>query len=374
MKHKILCILQLPPPIHGVTIINKYIADSKVINESFSADYVSINFSTKMGELNKLSLNKLILSLALWFNIFTRLWQTKYDCVYFSINLTGFAFYRDMVIMVIIKLFKRKCLLHIHGKGLITSYNLGKTRLGLLRWIFKDTKVILLSKLLYPDMASFVDEGQVICIPNGSPVFIDDNLLRQAIEKRKQNKFPKVLFLSNLLKLKGVFDLLESIRILKNKGIQFEAIFAGAPLDISKEDFELRCKKLDIEGYAKYVGPKYGQNKTDILLNSDIFVFPTLNDAFGVVILEAMQAGLPVVSTIEGAIPEIVDDNTTGYLIHKGDIQALSDKIEGLINNPDLRIQLGLAGREKFLSTFTLDIFEDNIKKAFEQVCHDNKK
>ena len=83
-----------------------------------------------------------------------------------------------------------------------------------------------------------------------------------------------------------------------------------------------------------------------------------------------MQFALPVVSTFEGAIPEIVDDGVTGFLVPPKDVISLAEKIEILINNKNLRIQMGDAGRKKFLEKYTLDKFEQNLLKVFGEIVN----
>ncbi len=73
------------------------------------------------------------------------------------------------------------------------------------------------------------------------------------------------------------------------------------------------------------------------------------------VLLEAMQYSLPVVSTPEGAIPDVVDDGVTGFLVPQRDTSALADKLEVLIKDPDLRVKNGSRGKVQNMSReFTL--------------------
>jgi len=97
-------------------------------------------------------------------------------------------------------------------------------------------------------------------------------------------------------------------------------------------------------------------------------VLPTLNDCFPLVILEAMRAGLPVVATDEGAIPEIVDDEVTGYIVPKNQPENLADKLELLLYDPELRKRMGGAGRNRFLEKYTLDKFESGLLTIFQNV------
>ena len=97
------------------------------------------------------------------------------------------------------------------------------------------------------------------------------------------------------------------------------------------------------------------------MATSDIFVHPTLNDCFPLVLLEAMQNSLPIITTDEGGIPDIVLDKKTGYIVPKANSQALAEKIEILINNAELRLQMGDTASQRFNDLFTLEEFESRI-------------
>lgn len=106
------------------------------------------------------------------------------------------------------------------------------------------------------------------------------------------------------------------------------------------------------------------------LLKSKVFENPPVlplfstfyhNECFSLVLLEAMEHGLPCISTTEGGIPGIVDDGKTGFLVPKHDVAALADKIQLLLNDSVLRSNMGKAGREKFEKEFTLEVFEKRM-------------
>ena len=142
----------------------------------------------------------------------------------------------------------------------------------------------------------------------------------------------------------------------------------GGVGDIDKQQFECKLQELQLEDCVHYVGEKFGNEKGDFFSAADIFVHPTLNDCFPLVLLEAMQYSLPVISTYEGGIPDIVDDTLTGFLIPKNDIQALVGKLELLIENADLRLQMGRVARQKFERDFKSDKFEIRMTTILRQV------
>ena len=130
-----------------------------------------------------------------------------------------------------------------------------------------------------------------------------------------------------------------------------------------------------MDGIVTYLGVKYGSDKEQCLKEADIFVFPTFYDkeCFPLVLLESMQYGLPIATTSEGAIPEIVEEGVNGFIVPKKDAQALADKIEYLIKNPEIAQQMGKNGYEKYMNNYTLEIFEKNFVRTISQVIADFK-
>ena len=119
---------------------------------------------------------------------------------------------------------------------------------------------------------------------------------------------------------------------------------------------------------VNYWGRKYGCDKEEYWRSADIFVFPTLNEAFGLVLLEAMEHGLPCVSTDEGGINDIIDNGKTGFLVPSRDAESLSESIGKLLNDSCMREKMGDRGRRVFEQRYTQDFFEENMLHILNQV------
>jgi glycosyltransferase involved in cell wall biosynthesis len=368
MKDRVLCILQLPPPVGGVTMINQSITESSIIGQYYSLDVIPIQFSKQMKNIGRFSVLKLFVLGAVVLKTIRKLLTNRYRFIYFTLNLNGMAFYRDLILVGILKLFRQKCLFHLHGKGQNISYAQNFLKLSLYRFIFKNNLTILISPLLLNEMEDFLKPDQIFYCLNGIKPTVAAGDLEKANQIRKADHKTKIIFLGHLWTLKGCYLLLEALNLLKKKGHDFEAVFVGTEIDITPQDFSKRCIALNISDRVSYLGPLYGAKKTEQLLQADIFAYPTLNDSFGLVLLEAMEAGLPIVASEEGSIPEIIIHNESGFIVPKNSVQALADQLTVLFNDPALRFKMGQAGRARFEQQFTVEKFENNLLKIFNQV------
>lgn len=358
MAYKILFILHMPPPVHGAAMVGKYIHDSKLINETFDCHYVNLATAKNLQDIGKGGIRKVGKFMALILLIVKTLVKVRPRMVYVTPNACGGAFYKDFLVVELIKLMGFKVIVHYHNKGVATRQDRWLDD-KLYRIFFKNIKVILLADALYEDVKKYVKKEDVFICANGIPKSIEnENRIR------KQNVAPRLLFLSNLLITKGVLVLLDALQIIKEKRLLFHCDFVGgetAEMDAPK--FASEVEKRGLADVVAYVGKKYGEEKDKIYSKTNFFVFPTYyhNECFPLVLLEAMEHSLPCISTTEGGIPAIIDNGKTGYMVKKQDVNALADKIEYLIAHPVERNEMGEAGYKKFINEFTLDKFEERL-------------
>lgn len=101
-----------------------------------------------------------------------------------------------------------------------------------------------------------------------------------------------------------------------------------------------------------------------IFAEATVFAMPSICEPFGLAILEAMSHGLPVIGSTVDAMPELIEDGTTGYLIKPGDSEALADRLVQLLSNPDACIRMGQAGRTRVGQQFLWQHAVDRIEHA----------
>ena len=381
-KLRVLFVAPLPPPVHGSAMVSRYIKDSQLVNEQFDCDFVNLSTSRRMDEIGKGGVKKLLRFAGAYLALLWKLLSHRYDLCYLAITCHGVGFLKDAPFVLLCKLFGRKVMIHQHNKGM-SRYVDRRPYRWLLPLVYRNTRVMLLSWYLYPDIERVVRREQVVVCPNGIPQRGgDENEKRLTINENEDENIqepiactsgifnsqfsilnfqeaPHLLFLSNLIPSKGVYVLLDACRLLRERGVAFACDFVGGETkEIDRATFEAAVRERGLEGMVCYQGPKYGEEKEGYWCDADIFVQPTYEDCFPLTIVEAMQHGKPVVSTDEGAVPDLVKDGENGFVCPRKDAHALADALERLIADPVLRRQMGETGYARYKELYTLEAFE----------------
>ena len=352
--------MHMPPPVHGAAVMGGIVRDSEVLRERFNGRYVNYSMSRSMDEIDRFSWKKIPVIIRLLGRIFREVVRFRPDIVYVTPSFRSLSFQKDRLVLRFLK--RRGCqvVLHLHNKGVAAlAEKPGYDQM--LRSFFEGTKVILLSERLYPDIARYVDRADVRLCPNG----IDPIL--EAVPVRDGAAVPMLLFMSHVIGDKGAEDLLDACRLMVDRGVAFYCRLAGSiSPGFPTESLEEMVKERGLEGKVSFSGALYGEDKKDAYRQADVFVHPTREDCFPLVILEAMSAGLPVVASEEGGIPDEVVDGTTGLLSRKGDAASLALCLEKLLTDASVRRRMGEAGRERYERCFRKACFEDRMLRILE--------
>jgi glycosyltransferase involved in cell wall biosynthesis len=184
---------------------------------------------------------------------------------------------------------------------------------------------------------------------------------------------PLIVAVGRLIAKKGFAVLIRACRLLMERGKSFRCEIIGeGPLE---EELRQKIAQLDLQGCVELPGAKPQHEIREYLAAASAFVLPSVVDPDGgmdnlpTVIMEAMAAGLPIISTMIGGIPEMVIQNETGFLVPSGDVAALAGAIERLFDDIGLARRLGERGFQRAKELFSID---KNVRSLLALIDPDN--
>lgn len=370
-KTKILFIGSIPPPFHGVTIQNQRILNSR-LNEAFDIIHLNTTDKRDLKNLGKVDFGNVYLGFQHLFKLIYLVRKHKPLIVYLTIAQNTMAFFRDGLFVLIAKILSNsKIIIHFRGGNYLNFYN--ESSFFLKKYIdfvyYQSDYCIVLGNILKPMISKWFKDQNVFVIPNGSDIQID--ISKKQINNEKIN----VIFLSNLIKTKGILDLLYAIKEVVSKSARVQFSIGGDWVlneESTKREAIEFINKNSLENYVSFQGTVSGSQKADFLLSGDILVFPTFypNEGHPNVIIEAMAAGCPVISTDHAAIPETVLHGENGFIVSKNNPTALAKRILQLVEDDALRKNMGKKSREYFEQNYTSDKNIEIMITAFKTACN----
>ncbi|MFO0322845.1 MAG: glycosyltransferase [Bacteroidota bacterium] len=365
MKKKTVMILgKLPPPYMGPSIATEILLKSELKNK-FKLVHLETKINIILSSFGKWNFAKVFKNIAVYINMIRLLILNKPDVVLIPISQTTTGFLKDSIFILFAAFFRRKIVIQLRGSNLNNwlSNATGLTK-SYFKFILKRTKgVIVLGENLRYLFKTYFSETSIFVIPNGG------NYGYTKVVKDKNAEI-KILFFSNFLESKGILDVLKSIEILSSKKVthKYSIDFVGA---WNNEDFKNKCFKfLENKNLpAIFHTAKSGKEKVKFLSEADIFVFPPRDpEGHPWAIVEAMAAGLPIISTDRGAIVESVIDSKNGFIVESHNPKMIADALKLLIENSELREQMGKESLQLYLKNFTEEKMIEKYETVFNTI------
>jgi glycosyltransferase involved in cell wall biosynthesis len=370
-KPKVLLIGSIPPPYHGSVIYFQKLLNSE-LKENHSFIHLDTSDHRNLDNLGKLDFENVYIALRNIISLFFILLKKKPHLVYLSPASSLWPFLRDSLFIVITNIISNaKIIIHMHGGTYFRDVFYQESS-----FLFKTYIKWTLNKV---DIAIVVGwnlkgiiEGlvkRIYPVWNGTEIYQIKEGQHCSVKKRDKIV---VGYLGNLFRSKGIIDILNSVELIvekhRNVIFRFAGVWSGQEHNTQILAHRI-IEEKKIEKYIDFCGLLLGEDKRIFLLETDIFIFPTWFEfeSFPAVNIEAMAAYCPVISTKDiGAIPEVVIDGVTGILVEKQNVQQIAEAILKLIEDANLRIAMGRAGRERVEKYFSWDIHIKRISEIFD--------
>jgi glycosyltransferase involved in cell wall biosynthesis len=270
--------------------------------------------------------------------------------VHINTSMNHKAYWRDLGYLVIAKVLRRKIVYQIHGGELPQAFFAGNWCLNaiLRRTLSFPDAVVLLSESELDAYRRFVPKVQLALIANAVEIdAVDLGESRYAAGRPLE-----AVYIGRLEYSKGVFDTVQAVAILRDRGIESHLSLAGS--GAAAEQLRDAISEAGLEDRVKLLGPVFGAAKQHLLQSANVLAFPSHSEGLPYALLESMAAGVvPVISPV-GAIPDVVRDQVDGILVPPRDPQAIADALEKLHHGRKILQQMAVAGRERVAGQYSV--------------------
>jgi glycosyltransferase involved in cell wall biosynthesis len=360
-KPRIVIVGKVPPPFMGTSIWFETLRNSS-INSYFDIHWFNVNVHKDFSKLSKSNITNIWPNIRLYFQFRSVLNNFKPGLVLIPFSQSTPGFIKDSI-FIRLSSNKFKTLIMLHGSNLQNwlKYSSFWTKRYFSNTLKNANGAVVLGNNLRYLFSPWFSGDKIFVVPNGLKI---ENLPYSV-----KNGFSIIIrYIGSLSSAKGIIEIIEAILLLKNPRKQFRLILNGIWRD---QEIKKRCEKIIAENLlpVNYEGEVTGEQKSLAYSNSDIFVFtPNKPEGHPMVIIEAMAAGLPIITTDQGAITESVIDGENGFIVPIKNPAAISDKLKILIENETLREQMGRRSRELYEQNLTEEKMVEHLKDVFYKV------
>lgn len=358
----VLIVGPLPEPIDGCSYANQVLL-RLLRGRGHSVETVDTAARIISGQHGRFSLKKASAFLLTYLGL-PRV--VRAEVVYMTPGQTFFGLLKYAPFMALARLLRKPYVIHLHGNHLGTQYaRLG----GIRRWFFlrcvrNAAAGIVLSESLRSNFDGLLPPSKVFVVEN----FAGDALFAPPAAEKPADQL-RILYLSNLMRDKGILVLLEALRQLRSRGVAFHARLAGQME--SGIGAEIRQALGQLGDSTEYLGPVHGEAKRQVLEEANVFVLPTHYPMEGqpISILEGLATGNIIVTTRHAGIPDVVGLEH-GFLVPIQDATALADAFASVSANlPDAVARFSGPNRAYARTRFTEKAFVDRVFAVLEHVA-----
>jgi colanic acid/amylovoran biosynthesis glycosyltransferase len=212
------------------------------------------------------------------------------------------------------------------------------------------------------------DKKKIKCHPVG--VSINKFPFRWDTSNEELSDSTKILTIARLTKEKGLNCGIQAIGklIKKNTNINLEyRIVGGGPLESELRKY---AEDMEVKRFIHFRGPQSHEEIVRLIGESHVFFLPSNAEVLPVVLMEAQAAGLPVVATSVGAVSELVKDGISGFLVPERDVDAMAERLEYLIKNPEVWPKMGMNGRRHVEEFYNIKTLNSQLVEIYKQVMN----
>lgn len=371
-----------PPPYAGVETFTQTVVTSEIVRTHFDLSFCNMQKPITNEQRGRLGMINITYNLSHLWRMLRMSWRLRPDVTYLPLSQNRTGFFRDSLLLVAARPFSRRVVYQVHGGSFDEFYHRQPAWFQFYtRWIFRRADAFFLGgERLRRQFGNMIAPGKFHVAaygvrtnfpPRSRPV---DDDLREI----------RILFMGHISFAKGAVDLIRALPLiredLRGQTIRIQIQLAGEFInkernilfiperDNASDTIQQIITEHELHDVVTFLGVVKDQQKLQTLVDSDIFVLPSYTEAIGLSVMEAMAAGLPVVVTPAGALPDMLTHGTHCLFVNPGAPFELAQQLLALIHNRDLRQQMGCANRAIIEAHYNEEAFLERLVAAFDEV------
>lgn len=286
--------------------------------------------------------------------------------VHLNTALNARAFWRDLAYLVVAKIFGARVLYQVHG-GALPQQFFGSNRIlsAFLRGTLQlPDAIVVLASIELDAYRRFVPSQQVLVLPNG----VDYAPYARVLRERPDPAVPlRLLYIGRLAREKGLHEALRGLKLARTQGAKAQFVIAGS----GPEEACLRrlAGELGLAKDVSFVGSVFGKGKLKLLGAADAFLLTSYAEGLPYALLESMAAGVPVIVTRVGAIPDVVVEGVHGLFVPTRDPGAVSRAVVTLASDRELLTRMSAACRRRIAGGYSIERLAEEFCGLYSELC-----
>jgi len=354
LKRKVLIIVPDLKAYGGVSSLYQALKMDQITN----CEYFNIQFAKGIKHFRFIGL------VVIYFLFFLKCF--KYKIIHLNPGLVRKSYYREMLLILIAKLMHCKIIVYWHGwlNSFEEKIKNSKIRSMLFLKTYGRAELCIVLGTVFREKLLRLGYKNRILIETNS--FDDTYLKNDILEKNRKQNYPiRLLFLSRIIKQKGIYIAIDTLNLLTEGGYNVELLVAGDGKELKSTMKNVADRNLV---NIIFIGNVTGKEKHNLLKRSHIIIFPSFTEGLPMTILEGMAYGLPIIAKSVGGIPDIIKDGENGYLTDSVNPIDYAKIIERLINDYQKYKEISFNNILKANSTFLPENLRNRLISIYNNI------
>jgi glycosyltransferase involved in cell wall biosynthesis len=337
-----------------------------LMDSTLGGEFDLVHFQVGSEGREEGPVGRLLRLLASPFVLFATILFRHASVVHINTSLNTRAYWRDLAYLAVAKLLRARVLYQVHGGALPENFFArSKLLTAFLRWTLElPDLVVVLAQCELASYRRFVPDQDVVALPNG----IDCRPFASVPTVLSREDHPlRLIYIGRIAREKGLYETLQGVRLAHELGVDARITVVGG----GAEEPRLRryAHALGIGSRVTFAGPVFGEDKVGLLAGADLMLLPSYSEGLPYALLEAMAAGVPVIATPVGAIPDVVADGIHGLLVPPRNGKAIAEALLVLAGDRERLSWMSRACRRRILAAYSIERLAAELRLVYEELA-----